>query len=284
VFEQIDVKVPRLDLCVARTCCILDTCHAGAAAAAAPAARFGEDLATRVAAAEGLYVLAAAKSGEQSQESPAFGHGVFTKALLDGLAGAAAGPDGLIRMLGLASYAARVVPELTGNRQRPYLSILGVDLVFAAQPGKFAEVTTPPLPTPAQLASLMPRRERIAVMQFENVHPDPQHDWMQQALGEQFVTTLHQVQRFDVYDERLVRFLARGASDPIEASQRADMTKLINGAYWVQNDRISITAHIKSTNPLRPLASAEVEGPVAQLSERSRRRAPAGPIAKPADA
>ena len=249
---------------------ILDTCHAGAAVPGSET-RFGEDLAARLPPDEGLYVLAGAKSGEWSHESSTIGHGVFTKALLDGLQGGAADGDGLIRVLSLASYVSRLVPQLTNKTQTPYLSIIGEDLPFAAQPDKFAQVTPPPLPTPAPVAAPAPRRERIAIMNFENLRPDPQNDWMQQALGEQFATALHQVQGFDVYDERMVRFLAHGATDAIEASQRADMTKLVNGAYWVQNDRISITAHVKNTSPLRPLASVEVEGPVAQLTELSGR-------------
>ena len=246
---------------------ILDTCHAGAVAAGTRAARLGEDLAERLPPAEGLYVLAAAKSGEQSREIAALGHGAFTQALLDGLQGAAADADGLVRVLGLASYTARVVPQLTEKGQTPYLSIVGEDLALAADPQRFAQITPPPLPTPLALAAPVAQRERIAIMHFENLRPDPQHDWMQQALGEQFVTTLHQVPRFDVYDERMVRFLARGAADPIEASRRADMAILVNGTYWVHNNAISITAHVKSTNPLRSIASAEIDGPLEQFSE-----------------
>jgi TolB-like protein len=267
--DELNREVHLLHRNLRRLVVILDTCHAGAGTRS-PAVHFGEDLAARLPPAEGLYILAAARSGENSREMSSYGHGAFTQALLDGIEGAAADPDGLIRVFGLASYAGRVVPEMTGEAQTPYLSIVGEDLPLAVQPGKFAQVTPPPLPSPAPVASPAVR-ERIAIMNFENLRPDREHDWMQQVLGEQFTTTLHQVSRFDVYDERMVRFLARGATDPIEASRRADMTKLVNGAYWVQNERISITAHVKSTSPLRPLASAEIEGPVEQLSELSAR-------------
>lgn len=246
---------------------ILDTCHAGALASGQQAARLGEDLATRLSPAEGLYILAAARSGEQSREIATLGHGVFTQALLDGLQGAAADTDGLVRILGLASYTARVVPQLTDKKQTPYLSIVGEDLPLGVHPERFADVAVASLPTPAALTALAPPRERIAVMQFENLRPDPKHDWMQQALGEQFATTLHQLPRFDVYDERMVRFLARGAADPIEASRRADMGKLVSGAYWVHNDSISITAHVKNTDPLSSIASAQIDGPLDRFSE-----------------
>jgi TolB-like protein/ketosteroid isomerase-like protein len=267
--DEFNREVHLLHRNLRRLVVILDTCHAGAAVRS-PTVHLGEDLAARLPPAEGLYILAAARSGERSREMSRYGHGAFTQALLDGIAGAAADPDGLIRVLRLASYAARVVPEMTGKAQTPYLSMVGGDLPIAAQPQKFAQVTPPPLPSPMPVASPAVR-ERIAIMNFENLRPDPEHDWMRQVLGEQFTTTLHQVSRLDVYDERMVRFLARGASDPIEAARQADMTEIVNGAYWVQNDHISITAHVKSTNPLRPLASAEIEGPVEQLSQLSAR-------------
>ena len=249
---------------------ILDTCHAGAAADARPAIRLGEDLAARLAPAEGLYILAAAKSGEDSRELATAGHGAFTKAILDGLEGMAADADGLIRILGLASYAARAVPQLAGPGQTPYLSIVGEDLPLAAQPARFAQVTPPPLPSPAPAVPARPR-ERIAVMNFENLRPDPRHDWMQQVLSEQFASTLHEVASFDVYDERMVRFLARGTTDPLEASQRADMAELVDGTYWVDNGHISITAHVKSTNPVQSIAAARIEGPLDQFSDLSNR-------------
>lgn len=246
---------------------IVDTCHAGGMAGGAQDARLGQDLAARLPPADGLYVLAAAKAGEQSREMA--GHGAFTQALLDGVQGAAADGDGLVRVLGLASYAARAVPQLTGQQQTPYLAIVGADLALAAHPERFAAVTPPPVPTPMVVAAPAARRQRIAIMHFENLRPDPQHDWMQQALGEQLATTFHQLPQFDVYDERMVRFLARGAADPIEASQRADIATLVSGTYWVHNNAISITAHVKRTNPLQALAAAQIDGPLEQFSALS---------------
>jgi ketosteroid isomerase-like protein len=110
-------------------------------------------------------------------------------------------------------------------------------------------------------------QERIAVMSFKNLRPDPRHDWMQQALVEQFAAALHQVVPFEIYDERMVRFLARGATDSLEAAQRADMTKLVDGAYWVSDGQLTIIAHVQNTNPLKSVAYVVVEGPLEKFSE-----------------
>ncbi len=242
---------------------ILDTCHAGAVARDRSSG-LGQDLAFRLAPAEGLYILASARSGEPSVELPSLGHGAFTHALLDGLSGATAGADGLITVFGLAGHAARVVRRLSEDRQHPYQAILGEDLVLAADPRHFAQITPPPLPTPAVVAAPA-RRERVAVVSFENLRPDPQQDWMQKALRQEFTTALASVTQLDVYDETEVRFLARGADDVIEAAQRAGMEKLVGGSYWVEEDHITITAHLRGLNPLQRLASARIDGPLAEF-------------------
>jgi len=49
------------------------------------------------------------------------------------------------------------------------------------------------------------------------------------------------------------------------------MTKLVDGTYWVNDNRISITAHVKNTNPLKSVASAKIDGPLEQFSDLSNR-------------
>lgn len=241
---------------------IMDTCHAGALAA--DRARLGQDLAARLAPAEGLYILAAARSGEQSVELPDVGHGAFTQALLDGLAGAAANPDGLITVFGLAGHATRLVGQLTNGEQHPYQAIVGEDLVLAAHPARFAQVTPPPLPEPVRVGAPLVR-ERLAVMSFENLRPNPRHDWMEKALRQELTTALAAVGAFDVYEEVEVRFLAREATDPLEAVSRAGMAKLVDGTYWVEDDRITITASVKNIRPLQRVASARIDGRLEQF-------------------
>ena len=65
----------------------------------------------------GLYGLHGAHF---SVENAAWGHGAFTKALLDGLRGAADyEKDDMLHFLELASYVSRAVPKLTNNSQHP---------------------------------------------------------------------------------------------------------------------------------------------------------------------
>ena len=265
---EFDRQVQRLHRNISSLVVILDTCYAGSAAEGTRAVHLGGDLAARLEASEGLYILAAAKSGEQSRETDVLGHGAFTKALLDGLEGAAADADGLIRVLGLASYAARVVPQLTEGKQHPYYRILGGNPVLAVHLGRAAHVTPPVV---APLARATPYRERVAIMNFQNLRHDPEHDWMEKALGEEFTTALNMVTQLDVYAEPELRFMARGSKDPMEAARQAGMAKVVSGSFAVQNNRISITAHVKDVSNLRHIASAKIEGPLDRFFElRSR--------------
>ena len=68
----------------------------------------------------GLVVFSAASGRELSQERPAWGHGAFTKALLDALGGAAdANGNGEITIAELDSYLTDRVQELTDRAQTP---------------------------------------------------------------------------------------------------------------------------------------------------------------------
>lgn len=274
---EFDRQVQRIHRNIGSLVVVLDTCYSGVAAEGTRDLRFGGDLASRLAASEGLYVLAGAKAGEQSRESDTLGHGAFTKALLDGLDGAAADNDGLIRVLGLASYAARVVPQLTDGKQHPYYRILGGNPVLAAHLGQLARITPPPVAT-AVPAAAAPRvspsalsRERIAIFDFQNLRRDPEYDWMEKALGEEFTTVLNLVTQLDVYAESELRFMTRGTTDALDAARQANMSKVVSGSFAVQNDRISITAHVKDVGNFRHIASAQIEGPLDKFFElRSR--------------
>jgi hypothetical protein len=65
-------------------------------------------------------VLASSKGSETSEERDAWGHGAFTKALLDSFNDPAADTNrnGLISTTGLATYLNRRVPTQTDGKQR----------------------------------------------------------------------------------------------------------------------------------------------------------------------
>jgi len=70
---------------------------------------------------DGITILAACRGDEASWESPAWGHGAFTAALLEGFSGrkADADGDGAIDLAELGAWAAVRVPQLTSDQQHP---------------------------------------------------------------------------------------------------------------------------------------------------------------------
>ena len=114
----------------------MDTCHSGALSIGARSGAGGENLVATLREASGLYVLAAAKSGEESFEDERFklfaedvGHGVFTYALLKGMSGNANyDGDGYISLHEIFQYVSKQVPRLTSGRQHPYYRSEGTDM------------------------------------------------------------------------------------------------------------------------------------------------------------
>ena len=245
---------------------VLDTCHGGAVAPHSDRVQFGADLANALAPAEGLYILTAARAGERSFELTQQQHGAFTYALLDGLTGAAASADGLITVFGLASHASRLVQQLTADQQRPYIAMIGEDLTLAADPRRLAEITPPPMAVHLAHAEPTPQRETLAVRDFEHLGPDASADWMSRALSQDVLTAFSELHQFDVYDENMLRFVTRDESDLLDAAQRAGIRMLVEGAYWVQDNQLSVSAQVKSVRPLQLIASARMQGPVDQFS------------------
>jgi WD40 repeat protein len=107
---------------------ILDTCQSGAAIVGRTGSEEKDALA-RLMRSSGRYILAAASPLDKALEDPKAQHGIYTRALMEGLAGAA-DPQGTgrIEVDELAKYVERRVPELTapyGYRQVPMRSAAG---------------------------------------------------------------------------------------------------------------------------------------------------------------
>ncbi len=102
-----------------RKIALVDTCHAGALAPSRRAATvrdFQENM---------ILVLSASADDESSQEADAWGHGAFTKVLLEALAGAAdtrgaggQGGDGLVSVDEVVEHVLAGVPVLTGSGRK----------------------------------------------------------------------------------------------------------------------------------------------------------------------
>ena len=102
----------------------IDTCHSGnlMASRAAGLERDIVGVVNDLASAEtGAIVFASSTGSQYSYEDPSWGNGAFTKALLEGLEGAAVygNANGLITVKRLDLYLSDRVKELTGGKQTP---------------------------------------------------------------------------------------------------------------------------------------------------------------------
>jgi hypothetical protein len=128
------------DLGAGKRLLILDTCDSGSAAQGRDGATEQKDAVARLIRSSGRYILAAASPQGKALEDGVQGHGVYTYALMEGLAGAA-GPrnSSMIEVDALADYVSRRVPELTapaGYRQRPMRSAQGENFPIVRRIGE----------------------------------------------------------------------------------------------------------------------------------------------------
>ena len=119
---QNDIKIT-LNTIAGKALFFIDSCHAGNALGTAKT-RGATDVNAVVndlsSAENGVIVFAASTGRQFSQESPAWGNGAFTKALVEGLTGRADfRKTGIITHKGLDFYVAERVKELTKGQQSP---------------------------------------------------------------------------------------------------------------------------------------------------------------------
>ncbi len=116
-----------------RVLVLLDACHSGATTM--DGARLAVDATALRAglAAANVTVLTSSSGREPSREDPAWGHGAFTKVLLDALRDPAADTErkGLINTNGLAHYVATRVSSLTAGAQTPGMELRFHSTLFA---------------------------------------------------------------------------------------------------------------------------------------------------------
>ena len=96
---------------------VLDTCHSGALQ---PLKTRGLKAAVRALQEDVFLSLTASAGNERSEEDERWGHGAFTKSLLEALDGRAdTSGDGLVTLRELFRYTQETVPQLTEGRQNP---------------------------------------------------------------------------------------------------------------------------------------------------------------------
>jgi len=104
---------------------LADTCHAANIAGNTDwqaRAKADPNQFLRQANLHNVIILASSSGAGVSHEDPNWGHGAFTKALIEGLGGKAIGyKKGVVKLSYLQDYVRERVPELTDNLQRPMI-------------------------------------------------------------------------------------------------------------------------------------------------------------------
>lgn len=253
-----------------RVVVMLDTCHAGALQLSARAVMAGDTLAAGIQSGEGLFLLAAAKPGEESKEQPELGHGAFTYALLEGLQGAADRTgEGFVSVSDLFSYVARRVPRLTGGAQHPYHKIEGTDLTLAAVPRLREDERAPAPAVVEELAqnvpepSSTPAANAIEVTDFRNLRTDPDNDWRGSMLRVALCTELSKIRALHVYSSEFIGRAGKAEGfEELRAARQLGISKVVRGSFVVQGDVIRIDAGIWDTVTGVNQGSESVQGQV----------------------
>ena len=117
----------------------VDTCHSGGVAGARglrPSLAYNNALRELGSTEVGVVTLSSCQPNELSLEREDWGHGAFSRALLDGLAGQAdLNKDGSVTLVEFEAYVLDRVKALTQGRQHPSLQrapTIPGDLVLAA--------------------------------------------------------------------------------------------------------------------------------------------------------
>lgn len=239
---------------------LLDTCRAGALPLPAQNSLSADELVSRFSAAEGTFLLAASRPGEDSEELAELEHGAFSYALLEGLRGAAdSDRNGLLPISELFGFVAQRVPALTGGRQHPYHKIEGTDLVVAAVDGaashKLGVAATARGP---QLVT-----NTIGVIEFRNLRNDAQHDWIGKALRVALNTELSKVGALRVYVPQLIdRTAVSSHADDLSVARHLGIHTLITGSFHAVGSTLRIDAEIVDVATGVQKASDSVEGEI----------------------
>lgn len=247
--EEFNDMVRILQRHVRHVVVMLDTCHAGALGIGRKEMQNADDLAVQV-RAEGVFLLAATKPGDDSKEVPKLRHGVFTYALLNALSGKAnTGDDGLLSLAELVIYLGAEVPRLTNRAQTPYYLITGTDLVFA-------DVRQP---------------NSLAVLKFLNNGPrDPRNEWMARALQETFYYALDRVPVLHVCP--LPPDTSSEDEDTLRAeAQRLGCGKFVTGSFSVDRNDLTIRARVIDSVTDSDEVTAAVRGNRSDFADLAKR-------------
>jgi uncharacterized caspase-like protein len=117
-----------------RVLVLLDACHSGATTMDGARVAINSDALRTMLAGANVTVLTSSSGTETSLEDDKWGHGAFTRALLDAFDDSTIDPrrNGLISSTALATYLKQHVRAMTGGRQTPGMEIRFDSTVFAS--------------------------------------------------------------------------------------------------------------------------------------------------------
>lgn len=245
---------------------MLDTCHAGALRLGTRAVLSADDLAVQVSAAEGLFLLAAAKAGEDSIESTQLGHGAFTYAAIEGLRGPGdMDSNGVVSVSELFAYVARHVPRLTQGRQHPYHKMEGTEVPFAAiAKGEALSPESTVASTPAEDVA-KPMLNGIGVMEFSDLRKDAKNDWIGKALRAGLNTELSKVRALRVFSPVLIDRRRTQGTDDLTLARQIGISTVLRGSFVVVGSAIRVDLEIIDAATGMQAPSESVQGEEAEF-------------------
>jgi hypothetical protein len=157
---------------------LLDCCHAGGQAEPKDAVKspLPPDVLSELGQSSGRVIIASSRRDEKSWTGQPYS--VFTAALLEGLAGYNAfEQDGFARVLDVALWVGRKVPERTGDKQHPIVKISNLADNFALawyaggakSPQPLSWTVTPPASTPSATPAEIASWQRQLASYRENL-------------------------------------------------------------------------------------------------------------------
>ncbi len=141
-----------------RKLALLDTCHSGAIQ---PLRSRNLKSAIRDFQEDVVFTLTASAGNERSEENADWGHGAFTKSLLEALSGkAATSTPGVVMFNDVVGYVQQSVPALTDGRQNPTVAPEDLLPYVSLRLASVDQTASTPLPashaaaTPAHFSAL----------------------------------------------------------------------------------------------------------------------------------
>ncbi|MCC8430301.1 hypothetical protein LJ725_15100 [Reyranella aquatilis] len=123
---------------------------------------------------------------------------------------------------------------------------------FAARLGVAAPERVAPSPAP-------PEKPSIAVLPFQNIGGDPEHEYFADGMTENTIALLSQSQAFTVIASSSSFSYKAGPSDPGRIAQQLNVRYLLEGTLRTAGNRVRVTAHLVDGRNLQRLWAGQFD-------------------------